>query len=217
MLRPSTYIFEAKSAIDGLPRPSSISNLNCRSCNTIENNGTTVIDVVTTSRGADRISHSVPKILPFSIEIENKMGSRGAFIEETKEEDLNVSATNVLCLSMLQNRVEASAPVLICSERKRLQPSVLLKKGNTQEGITTTIPFQEEPGCFDVGSSFPDNINAILAPFSSLRMPGHEEGARSDIHSCTPPLPSSETQFGTDQQIMQAGSGTGSRLLFKSF
>lgn len=131
MLRPSTYIFEAKSAIDGLPRPSSISNLNCRSCNTIENNGTTVIDVVTTSRGADRISHSVPKILPFSIEKENKMGSRGAFIEETKEEDLNVSATNVLCLSMLQNRVEASAPVLICSERKRLQPSVLLKKGNT--------------------------------------------------------------------------------------
>jgi hypothetical protein len=43
----------------------------------------------------------MPKILPFSIEKENKTGYRVAFIEETKGEDLNVASTNVVLISML--------------------------------------------------------------------------------------------------------------------
>lgn len=210
---------KAKSSIDGLPRPSSISNIYCRSCNTVQNNGATVVDNVSTSKVSDRISQSVPKILPFSIEkTENKTGSRTASLEEIKEENLNVAADH----SMLQNRAEASASVNpICSKRKRLKPSVLLKKRNMQEkeGIVMMSPFREQSRCFDVGFSFPDNINAFLAPVNSLSMPSlpwHEEGARTDIHSQTPPLPSWETQFETDPaQIMIAG--TGNRLPFVAY
>jgi hypothetical protein len=59
-------------AIDGLARLSSIYNLNCRSCNTIQKKCATIIDVVSASRGADIISFSVPKIVPFLIEKENR-------------------------------------------------------------------------------------------------------------------------------------------------
>lgn len=204
---------KAKSSIDGLPRPSSISNINCSSCNTVQNNGATVVRAVSSSRETGRISHSVPKILPFSMDkTENETGSRAAFVKKRKQEDLNVAATNVVHLSKLQNTAEASASVPICSERQRLKPSVLLKKGNTKEGIVMTSPFREQSGYFDIGVSFPDNINACLAPFNSL---WHEEGARTDIHSRAPPLPSWETQFETDPQIMLAGSGN--RLPFVAY
>lgn len=196
-------ISKSKSAIDGLPIPSSISNLNCRACNTIQNNGATVVDVISTSREANGVSHSVPKILPFRTEKENETKFHNG---QTNGEEMNVGTMNVLRLSMLQNRTEASALVPICSERKRLQPSVLVKKGNTQEGIALTSPFQEQEGvamtspfqqqsgCFDVRRSSADNSNANLAPFYSLHMPRHE------------------AQFGRDQEIMRAASSTATLL-----
>lgn len=180
---------KAKFSIDELHRPSSILELKCSSCNTIRNDGATVLDIVSATRRTDRISHSVPKSLPCPLEkTENKIGSRKAFTEERKVEDLKVVATSVVRPSMLQSRAEASDPVVICTDRKRR--SVLLKKVNTQEEVTVASSLRERSGCFDV------EFNCFQS----------QVGSPTDTHSRTPPLPSWETIARTDPHIMLDGS-----------
>jgi len=146
---------KAKSAIDELSRPSSISELHFMSSNSV----TSLIDTISTSGEAERVSHSVPSSLTCLMEKpESKMGSTAGFIEERKWEDLKVAAKNV------------------CSERKRRHPSVLQKKGNKQEDIALTSPSRRQSGCCDIGFSCPDNIITCLAPFSSSCMPSGQDG-----------------------------------------
>lgn len=176
---------KAKSSIDELHRPSSISNWKCSSCNTIRNGGPTVLDMLSTTSRADGISPSVPKNLA-SANTQNKMGSREAFPEPKRVEDLNVAATNVVFPSMLQSRVEASAPVVILSDRTR--SSLLPKKVNTQGEVTVGTPSREQSGYLDIG-------------FSCFQS---QVGSQAITHdSWTPPLPYSEP---ADPQIILDGN-----------
>lgn len=181
---------KAKPSIDELHRPSSISELKCSSCNSNRNGGATVQDILSTTSRADGICPFVPKSLASPLEkTQSKMGSSPAFLEQTKVEDLNVAARNVVCPSMLQSRVEASAPVAIRSDTKR--SSLLLKNVNTQGKVTVASHSRERSGCLEIGFNC----------FQSQVEP------QTDTHDrWTPPLSYWETADRTDPQIILDGN-----------